>query len=136
VLDIGMAAVADTPGTATLPHQRSHVRLRPRRRVLPLRRHGLRAGRGPYVAHDSLFVPLQFFAEFLPRLITRYATTGCATCSRSGRAGSGAARGTGGAGAPVAPVAQPLAPPARAPALVRRPRVVAIDAGHGAWTSA
>ncbi len=79
---------------------------------------------GPYVARDSLFVPLQFFAEHLPRLVARYHYD--------------AARGvleelpeqtTDQVHAvPVVPAAPPSRPAAP---LVRRPRVVAIDPGHG-----
>ncbi|MFI5206511.1 MAG: N-acetylmuramoyl-L-alanine amidase [Gemmatimonadales bacterium] len=79
---------------------------------------------GPYVARDSLFVPLQFFAEHLPRLIARYRYD--------------AARGLfeelpeAAADQVQRVVVTPSAPAVR-PAVpaVRRPRVVAIDPGHG-----
>lgn len=79
---------------------------------------------GPYVARDSLFVPLQFFAEHLPRLIARYHYD--------------AARGAleelpEQAADQVRAVAIQPAASAPRPAVpaVRRPRVVAIDPGHG-----
>jgi N-acetylmuramoyl-L-alanine amidase len=68
---------------------------------------------GPYMARDSLFIPLQFVTEYLPRLTSRY------------RYDSGRGR------------LEELAAPVRAASAVgaapptRRRRVVAVDAGHG-----
>jgi len=70
----------------------------------------------PYVAGDSLFVPLQFVVEFLPRLL-------------ASRFRFDVARGRleelAGPAAPSPVAAAPRAAPARAS------RIVAIDAGHG-----
>jgi len=125
VLDIGMAAaVADSPGTATL-------RISGRTFAFVLDAAYFRfdgtvytlAG-GPYVARDSLFVPLQFFAEILPRLVSRYrydaARSVLEELPERAPARPGAPQVI--ATAPPAPVAAPT---------VRRPRVVAIDPGHG-----
>jgi len=79
---------------------------------------------GPYVVRDSLFIPLQFLTEYLPRLTSRYRYD-----AGPGRleelAASTAAR-------PAVPPARVSAVPAASAAPVpRRRRVVAIDAGHG-----
>jgi N-acetylmuramoyl-L-alanine amidase len=69
----------------------------------------------PYVAGDSLFVPLQLAVEYLPRLLSgRYRFDAGRSRLEELAAPAGAA----------APAASPL--PARA-----GPRIVAIDAGHG-----
>jgi N-acetylmuramoyl-L-alanine amidase len=71
--------------------------------------HGCTRSRPDRTSPDSLFLPLHFFAEHLPRLIARYRWD--------------AARGR----------LEELAEPGRqasAP-VVRRPRIIAIDPGHG-----
>jgi N-acetylmuramoyl-L-alanine amidase len=70
----------------------------------------------PYVAGDSLFVPLQFAVEFLPRLLaSRF------RCDVS----QGRLEELSGPPVPPPVAAEPLPAPARAS------RIVAIDAGHG-----
>jgi N-acetylmuramoyl-L-alanine amidase len=66
----------------------------------------------PYLAHDSLYLPLQFFAEHLPRLIARYRWD-----AALGRLEE-------------LPEPATTSPQASAP-VVRRPRIIAIDPGHG-----
>jgi N-acetylmuramoyl-L-alanine amidase len=75
---------------------------------------------GPYVARDSLFIPLQFITEYLPRLTARYRYD-----SGLGRLEELATI----ASAPVRP--PPAAPTVSTVATARRRRTVAIDAGHG-----
>ncbi|MFI5281378.1 MAG: N-acetylmuramoyl-L-alanine amidase, partial [Gemmatimonadales bacterium] len=125
VLDIGMVtAVADSPGTAAL-------RISGRTFAFVLDAGYFRYGGavyslagGPYVVRDSLFVPLQFFAEVLPRLIARYHYDGVRGVLEERPERTVAVL-------PTAPAVQPAAPPARDAPAVRRPRVVAIDPGHG-----
>jgi N-acetylmuramoyl-L-alanine amidase len=98
----------------------------------------------PYVARDTLFLPLQWFVEYLPRLVPdrfRYdaprarlvETTAVVADAVAMPAGSAPTADTA---APPAPVRTPAAvPPARPPARnaagLRLPHVVALDAGHG-----
>jgi len=71
----------------------------------------------PYLAGESLFVPLQLAVEYLPRLL-------------EGRFRYDAARGRLEELAAAAETRRPPAPSAR-PAEHAGPRIVAIDAGHG-----
>jgi N-acetylmuramoyl-L-alanine amidase len=133
VLDIGMAASpADSGGTATL-------RISGRVFAFVLDANYFRYGgavytlaAGPYVARDSLFVPLQFFAEHLPRLIARYRYDAArGALDELPEPGADPARPV--AAQPPAPTVQPAVPtaPVPRPPAVRRPRVVAIDPGPG-----
>ncbi len=90
----------------------------------------------PYIARDSLFVPLQFVVEYLPRLTGRYRYD-----AASRRLDELPDRADGRQAAPDArfAAADPAPGSARPPAPVnRRPRtpgprrrVIAVDAGHG-----
>ncbi len=96
----------------------------------------------PYVARDTLFVPLQWAIEYLPRLVPgrfRYdrehsrlvempAVTADAVAMPAGAAPE-AAVGATEAQAPVA--AAQAGPSARAASGLHLPHVVALDAGHG-----
>jgi N-acetylmuramoyl-L-alanine amidase len=76
---------------------------------------------GPYIARDSLFIPLQFVTEYLPRLTARYRYD-----TARGRLEELAEPAAAMTSAPVRGAsAAHVAPP------TRRQRVVAIDAGHG-----
>jgi N-acetylmuramoyl-L-alanine amidase len=77
---------------------------------------------GPYVARDSLFVPLQWVVEYLPRLFEGRFRFDAAR-SRLEELPPPVARALARAPAPAVP-AQAVAAP-------RRRRVVALDAGHG-----
>jgi len=76
---------------------------------------------GPYVARDSLFMPLQFLTEYLPRLTSRY------------RYDAGGGRLEEISAPTAARTAAPAVAASAAPAAstVRHRRIVAIDAGHG-----
>jgi len=75
---------------------------------------------GPYIARDSLFIPLQFVTEYLPRLTARYRYD--TARGRLEELAVPEARAV-----PRCPGASvPPCPPA-----TRRRRIVAIDAGHG-----
>jgi N-acetylmuramoyl-L-alanine amidase len=76
---------------------------------------------GPYIARDSLFLPLQFAVEYLPRLLEprfRYD----AERARLEELAEGTA---------AAPAPAGSAGAARRTAVPRRPRVIAVDPGHG-----
>lgn len=73
---------------------------------------------GPFIARDSLFMPLQFVTEYLPRLTARYRYD-----AGRGRLEELAAPAT------VRPI--PTAPAVSTVSIARRRRTVAIDAGHG-----
>jgi len=75
---------------------------------------------GPYVARDSLFIPLQFLTEYLPRLTARYRYD----------AGLGRLEELAGPVTVLAPAPVRSVVAVKAPA-TRRRRVVAVDAGHG-----
>jgi len=78
---------------------------------------------GPYIARDSLFLPLQWIAEYLPRLLgARYRYDP----DRARLEELPAPPVVVGAGRPAAPSA-----PVAASAAPRRRRVIAVDPGHG-----
>ncbi len=98
----------------------------------------------PYVSRDTLFVPLQWAIEYLPRLVPghfRYDPERGRLVELPGVRADAAALPTPAApaadttsGAAVAAKPPPRAParaPARLPSGLRLPHVVALDAGHG-----
>jgi N-acetylmuramoyl-L-alanine amidase len=101
----------------------------------------------PYLARDTLFLPLQWVIETLPRLVSsRYhydtargrldelpATDSSAALAASSSAPADAAPPAAPAPSPPPPARGAAPPPtvARSPAGLRLPHVVAIDAGHG-----
>jgi N-acetylmuramoyl-L-alanine amidase len=114
---LALETAASPPGTATL-------RVGGRAVAIVLEAANFRVDGGiytlaaaPYVARDSLFLPLQFVAEQLPRLVPRYRWDAGrdrldelpASADSADRAPAVAAR----------------------PAAAHRRRVIAIDAGHG-----
>jgi len=100
----------------------------------------------PYVARDTLFVPLQWVIEYLPRLLpdrfrydperARLEERPAAAALAPARAAPSSVAAAGPARAPAAPPSA-AAPPVRAPARgagggeLRLHHVVAVDAGHG-----
>jgi len=74
---------------------------------------------GPYLARDTLFMPLQWAVEHLPRLLAAHYRYDPARARLEET------------GPPAAVASASAAPPAGSAAPVRRRRVVAVDAGHG-----
>jgi N-acetylmuramoyl-L-alanine amidase len=96
----------------------------------------------PYVARDTLFVPLQWAIEFLPRLASdrfhydplrsRLEETPVAVDAAALPASPAAAPDTAArSSAAQAPSARPARSPARGSSGLRQVHVVALDAGHG-----
>jgi len=86
----------------------------------------------PYLARDTLFVPLQWAVEYLPRLLAgrfRYDTARTRLVELPG-AGAVARGGSTDAGGVVAP-SRPSPAPAALGGTVRRRHIVALDPGHG-----
>jgi len=89
----------------------------------------------PYLARDTVFVPLQWVVEYLPLLVPgrfhydaarqRLIETPPAAADASGVPAAAPAADTD------LPPPQPLLPPARTASGLRLPHVVAVDAGHG-----
>jgi len=89
----------------------------------------------PYLARDTVFVPLQWAVEYLPLVVPgrfhfdaareRLVETPPAAAVASGAPSAAPAPDT------VEPAPPPLLPPARTASGLRLPHVVAVDAGHG-----
>jgi len=89
----------------------------------------------PYLARDTVFVPLQWAVEYLPLVVPgrfhfdaareRLVETPPAAAVASGAPSAAPAPDT------AEPAPPPLLPPARTASGLRLPHVVAVDAGHG-----
>ena len=94
---------------------------------------------GPYVARDSLFLPLTWLAEPVPKMLPRYRwDAGTASLRESAQTVATTAPGPAPVRAEVPPPATVSAPPVLAPAGaphpvtgLRRSHTIVVDPGHG-----
>jgi len=85
----------------------------------------------PYLARDTLFVPLQWAVEYLPRLLAGRFRYDSARARLVELPGAGAVARGGSTDAGGAAAARPPAAPAATGGTVRRPHIIALDPGHG-----